>query len=739
MSIDALKQEFSSLRDAIEPYRKLVEHKFEELVAADNAFLELANRTANTDRELRIAVVGQVKAGKSSFLNALLFDGDEVLPKAITPKTAALTIICHGDSPRAVVEFYDADEWQVFLDNEKRYHTWIAEERERLLKAQAEDTGGLLRRRKISPEELNDAYFHDKAPEEYKAAHELVSQVRGSGISVQNLLGTEKDIAATDPLELSRQLNDYVGVDGRYTPLVRCSYLFYNLPQLDGFEIVDTPGLNDPVLSRGRMTKKFLARCDVAFMLSFARQFLDQSDMNLLHEQLPEAGVKDVIIVGSKFDMLLKGECRKHKDIGTLLDNLELDLRRRAEQEFRRRLQNAGSEHETRLYAGILQSFEKFPVPFISAMAYAAARHFTAPSTEEQRIIDDLNSLYPDTVFDVENLIDFSNMGEETSIRKALAGKFADKQRIMVEKMGAFLAGQRSSLERIRKEIREETGRSRERLRSGDINTLEERSRQISSRLKNGQGKIELAFEEGICGIKRKLALLITDIKELSTRFSRLDVKSESKVEEYEVKTSSWTNLWGFCPWGYETRSRTITYHYADAHEAISQVEEYLFKAEKKLKQAICELIDTTTLKKDIQEALIKLFDLGDPNLDAENDIRIPVCRAIAKITVPEVELGNSDYTKEITSKFSGGRVCESKIETLHTAQKNAISAVLKSFEAAVSKEQTRVVAILGKTQREFIDDLTKDIVTDLDKLKKELKERENNLKRYDELLAVLG
>lgn len=38
------------------------------------------------DRQLNIGVVGQVKAGKSSFLNTLLFDGQPVLPKAATPK-----------------------------------------------------------------------------------------------------------------------------------------------------------------------------------------------------------------------------------------------------------------------------------------------------------------------------------------------------------------------------------------------------------------------------------------------------------------------------------------------------------------------------------------------------------------------------------------------------------------------------------------------------------------------------
>lgn len=32
------------------------------------------------NRKLRIGIVGQVKAGKSSFLNALLFEGKEILP-----------------------------------------------------------------------------------------------------------------------------------------------------------------------------------------------------------------------------------------------------------------------------------------------------------------------------------------------------------------------------------------------------------------------------------------------------------------------------------------------------------------------------------------------------------------------------------------------------------------------------------------------------------------------------------
>lgn len=65
------------------------------------------------DRKLNIGIVGQVKAGKSTFLNTLLFNGEDVLPKAATPKTATLTKIEHAEENSILVEYYTADEWQL--------------------------------------------------------------------------------------------------------------------------------------------------------------------------------------------------------------------------------------------------------------------------------------------------------------------------------------------------------------------------------------------------------------------------------------------------------------------------------------------------------------------------------------------------------------------------------------------------------------------------------------------------
>ncbi len=42
------------------------------------------------NRGLKVGIIGRVKAGKSSLLNALIFEGKDVLPKAATPMTLVL-------------------------------------------------------------------------------------------------------------------------------------------------------------------------------------------------------------------------------------------------------------------------------------------------------------------------------------------------------------------------------------------------------------------------------------------------------------------------------------------------------------------------------------------------------------------------------------------------------------------------------------------------------------------------
>ncbi|GAA8467836.1 hypothetical protein HpNP74_26900 [Helicobacter pylori] len=75
----------------------------------------------DTDRNLKVGIIGHVKAGKSSLLNALIFEGVEVLPKAATPMTASLTVLKYAQTLSAEVEFYSQKDILELKNEHARY------------------------------------------------------------------------------------------------------------------------------------------------------------------------------------------------------------------------------------------------------------------------------------------------------------------------------------------------------------------------------------------------------------------------------------------------------------------------------------------------------------------------------------------------------------------------------------------------------------------------------------------
>lgn len=162
---------------------------------------------------LTIGVIGQMKCGKSTFLNAFIFEND-VLPAATTPMTAALSVITYGEKERIVAEFYTADEW--------------AEQKMQAARP-LEDAVDTLDESKI------------------KAAKELVEKSSKLGASLQSYLGKTQE----DSFD---QLIEYVGADGKFISITKSVTIYYPKEYLKGVEIVDTPGFNDPIVSREERT-----------------------------------------------------------------------------------------------------------------------------------------------------------------------------------------------------------------------------------------------------------------------------------------------------------------------------------------------------------------------------------------------------------------------------------------------------------------------------------------------------
>ena len=111
----------------------LRQSKNNEVVATANKLLDIilqrkkgGEKLIKDNDVLRIGIVGQVKAGKSSFLNSLFFNGENVLPKASTPMTAGLTILDYGEKEEFVVEYFNDKEWDDFVERAKLFDEEVA-------------------------------------------------------------------------------------------------------------------------------------------------------------------------------------------------------------------------------------------------------------------------------------------------------------------------------------------------------------------------------------------------------------------------------------------------------------------------------------------------------------------------------------------------------------------------------------------------------------------------------------
>lgn len=274
-------------------------------------------------RSLKIGVIGRVKAGKSSLINALLFNGREVLPKAATPMTAALTSIGYAKKFSAEVHFFNAEDIADIKQKSEDYEIEI----NRLIQSTKEE---FKRRQETSTREvkpLPDERLRAKAQRDLgdqrglSAASDLYKRVQASGINITSLASSQ--VLTADSAEaLNKQLMDFVGSSGKYMPFTRELRLGMPLESLKGIEVIDTPGVNDPVKSREQRTYERLKECNAAFLVSPAGQFLSQQDFELADRLSAREGTQEIYLVASQADTQLHASLRKDAE-GLLPDAIE--------------------------------------------------------------------------------------------------------------------------------------------------------------------------------------------------------------------------------------------------------------------------------------------------------------------------------------------------------------------------------------------------------------------------------
>ena len=276
------------------------------------------------EQKLTIGVIGQMKAGKSTFLNSFIF-GDTILPAATSPMTASLSYITYGPEKKLVAEFYTPDEW-----------------------AELRNTAQLP---------IEEGQESTAQGSKIKAAQELVAK-SGKISQLDSLLGKTKEDSFSN-------LIDYVGADGKYIAITKAVTLYYPLEYLKGVEIVDTPGFNDPIVSREERTRQFLKQADVSLLLLYAGRAFDASDRDILFKDVRNCGIGKILVGVNKYDTIVaQGETPAE-----ITQNTEQALRQAA--------------YEVQDEAIIELVQETHPIPFSAEMALLSKLPMSRISKDE--------------------------------------------------------------------------------------------------------------------------------------------------------------------------------------------------------------------------------------------------------------------------------------------------------------------------------------------------------------------
>lgn len=659
-------------------------------------------------RHLNIGVVGQVKAGKSSFLNTLLFDGRPVLPKAATPKTSVLTRIVWDSGCSITVRYLTAEAWDQVLEN-----------------AQVEDDDEL-----------------------FEAARELAAFQRSTGVRPEEKLGQTERLEFESQAQLQDSLNDFVGENGRYTPLVESVTLGLPLEELQDLTIVDTPGLNDPVVSRTVQTREFLKVCDVVFFLSQSGSFLDSSDWELLSCQLPQKGVKRLILVASKADSALLDVLRtsggadpldddfgpEEAPVGILeaLEQVRTKLAGRARAQVNAFCRRMGEDDPVARTVSACAE----PIPISAMLENMRKKPLQDYDREEQNIYHRLEPHFQNPERDMERIGNFSlprEIFQETVREKEtiLLQKWKEMLPTALAEQKALLSGQKKRAVQ-RKEL----------LERGNIRDLNQRKAEIERQENGLKGDVAAIVGETLACLEEERSQVVSEMRRMSAESSKLTERTASR----EVTTSYTAYRHHFLcfRWGKETRYSTHTerYRYLAAADAAEQIRDYAALVASNCEDIFRKAVRVQELKRKLLNAVVRNLDASSDSYDAG------LCRQVgeqvlAQITFPEIHLFFEEICQSITARFVGEITASSEKDDLRRQLAEGVAQVLEQASAALSREIRQLQNQLKQVGDTFASTLLKSILQEYQDIIRAYEEKTEEIQRCqhyaEELDSILA
>lgn len=662
---------------------------------------------SNTERLMKIGIVGRVNAGKSSLLNAIVFKGKDILPKSATPMTAALTELKWGQGYGAEIEFFTPQD----VENIKKEAQQYDRELESAIKAEI-----AAAQEKFKSKMLPQAEIESKARQKVEremaksplaASKDQYARIQACGINIADLQTKEIPF---DSLEiLQSQLEQYVGADGTYMPLTKSVKISLPLESLQNVEIVDTPGVNDPVVSREERTRKILKECDVIFIVSPAGQFMSSEDMELMDRITQKNGIRELFVIASKVDSELHGSERDRAGgvMSKALENLTHSLGTHLSDTLKK-LKADRPEIGTAYDSLINEKQER--VLHSAGIAFSIKTSLEDNNDEskldesEAHALKLLRESYPDNFSSQASLeanLDFiSNI---KTIESKLADVALRKEEIAKEKIESFRTQKQANINAYAKALIDATSNHIKEIEETDIEQLKQQQEQIAKLKDNAISDIDECFEDLRSNFINELENALHN--ELSQYFSKArnatNEAEGTETETYEVSHPKWK----FWKWG-SSRTETRTYTTVRAGAVRSSLDDLVAMVENSIRNIGHKSI--RSFKAELNGNLIRtLRESVEQNGGSDDDISINKLRSILRGIINALQFPDMAYSDKPLPSGSG---------------------TLKGYEAESFLEEAQ----------EFIQSLRKTTRSDIKEHCKQMAKKLENINIGDELFSEL-
>lgn len=672
--------------ETLKPYS--VDVDLTDIESLRKSFILKTEEFFRKERKLNIGIIGRVKAGKSSFLNTFLFDGQEVLPKAVTPKTATLTKIEYSSENSIEIEYYTPAEWRALEANAKI----------------------------------------DSDLGEFKVAREIVEMVKERALNPYDYISKGSESIIFESYDkLMEELNQYVGENGKYTPLVKSAVLYVDKEELREISIVDTPGLNDPIASRTDKTKQFMELCDVVFFLSKATGFLDTNDAQLLTAQLPHKGVKKLVLVCSRFDDGLRDTLWSRDSLAQAKEDTKKKLLAHAERTLEEYKKN-------NFNANVAMIDQLKDVVFISSMAHNMANKNKSQYTEQElKVYNDLNA------HKELSKAELRNIGNIEAVRKIFREVADKKEAVLDAKAGTFVPVAREELRNKLIAMEKIIEKRIDKLKTSDREEIASQKKAIANQINTINANLESIFGELYLKIEQNKSEALRELRSNNRMYSQINEKEgvETHFETAKKSTSKWFMPW---TWGSSTRevySYDEKYYYLDASDALENIRNFVNDSADCIESTFNKVMDVTALKRQLLNTIVENLDGSKEEYDPAY-CKLLVEQTLNSVELPVIKIDVAGVVDTVASQFSG----EIRDSAMKANLKSVLAKVIgnlfddisKRFEDEVTKFKNKIEDI----KNDFSDKLLKNINVEFNIVIEKFEDKENEIERYNELITKI-